>query len=66
MNMAIFASYGRALLATSLTAIFAVGKLPFEFTAADWNLVLNAVWIAVIPVLIRALNPGDVAFGRVE
>ena len=63
MNTALLASYGRALLATVLTAIFAVGKLPFEFTAQDWYGVANAVWIAVIPVAIRYLNPNDEAFG---
>ena len=59
----IVASYLRSLLATSITAIFAVGKLPFLFTGADWLLVGNAVWISFIPVIIRALNPKDDAFG---
>lgn len=63
MNKAMLASYGRAFLATALTAIFAVGKLPTEFTQAEWLAVANAVWIAIIPVLIRALNPNDTAFG---
>jgi len=63
MNMEILASYGRSLLATALGAIFAIGKLPFEFAPADWYAVANAVWIAVIPVLIRLLNPNDTAFG---
>ena len=63
MNTAVLASYGRSLLATALGAIFAIGKLPFEFTQADWYAVGNAIWIAVIPVVIRALNPNDPAFG---
>jgi hypothetical protein len=63
MNLSVLASYGRSFLATTLTAIFAIGKLPTEFTAADWGLVCNAIWIAVIPVIIRYLNPNDSAFG---
>lgn len=63
MNKAMLWSYGRALIATVLTAIFAVGKLPFEFTAQDWYGVANAVWIAVIPVAIRYFNKNDSAFG---
>lgn len=60
INMkAIFASYGRTLLATSLTAVFAVGKLPFTFTQQDWLNVANAIWISSIPVLIRIINPKD-------
>jgi len=63
MNKAMLASYGRSLLATFLTAMLAIGKLPYEFSAADWSIVANAVWVAFIPVLIRALNPNDEAFG---
>lgn len=63
MNKAMWASYGRTLLATVLASIFAVGKLPFSFTSQDWIAVANAVWIAVIPVAIRFLNPNDAAFG---
>jgi hypothetical protein len=59
----ILASYLRSLLATSLTAIFAVGKLPVLFTTQDWLIVANAVWISFIPVIIRALNPKDDGFG---
>jgi hypothetical protein len=66
MNKAMLASYGRALLATALTAVFAVGKLPWEFTQPEWLAVANAIWVAVIPVLIRWLNPNDTAFGRTK
>jgi hypothetical protein len=55
----ILSSYLRSLLATSLTAVFAIGKLPFLFTAQDWLTVANAVWISAIPVLIRIINPKD-------
>jgi hypothetical protein len=64
MNKAILASYARVLLATVLGAIFAIGKLPTEFTSADWQNVANVVWISVIPVVIRYLNPNDTAYGR--
>ena len=63
MNLSVLASYGRSFLATTLTAIFAIGKMPTDFTGADWAIVCNAVWIAVIPVVIRYLNPKDAAFG---
>jgi hypothetical protein len=66
MNKAMLASYGRAFLATALTAIFAVGKLPTSFTQAEWLAVANAIWIAIIPVAIRWLNSNDPAFGRTK
>jgi hypothetical protein len=56
---AILASYLRSLLATTITAIFAVGKLPLFFTSEDWLIVANTVWISFIPVLLRLLNPKD-------
>ena len=59
----IIASYLRSLLATTITAVFAIGKLPLQFTSEDWLNVGNAVWISFIPVIIRALNPKDDAFG---
>jgi len=52
-------SYLRSLLATTLTAIFAIGKLPTNFDAGDWTIVANTVWISFIPVIIRVLNPKD-------
>jgi len=56
-------SYLRSLLATSLAAVFAVGKLPVQFDGSDWLAVANAVWVASLPPLIRLLNPNDTAFG---
>jgi hypothetical protein len=64
MNLTMLASYGRSLLATVLGAVFAIGKLPIDFSVADWRAVANAVWIAVIPVAIRYLNPNDNGFGK--
>ena len=52
-------SYLRSLLATTLTAIFAIGKLPTSFDSADWGIVANTVWISCVPVIIRLLNPKD-------
>jgi hypothetical protein len=52
-------SYLRSLLATTLTAVFAIGKLPTSFDSGDWTIVANTVWISFIPVVIRVLNPKD-------
>lgn len=66
MNKAMLASYGRALLATALAALFATGKLPTQLTSAEWLAVANAIWVATIPVIIRWLNSNDPAFGRTK
>jgi hypothetical protein len=52
-------SYLRSLLATTLTAVFAIGKLPTSFDSGDWTIVANTVWISFVPVIIRLLNPKD-------
>jgi hypothetical protein len=52
-------SYLRSLLATTLTAVFAIGKLPTSFDGGDWTIVANTVWISFVPVIIRLLNPKD-------
>jgi len=64
MNKEMLYSYLRTFGATVLSAIFAIGKLPFDFTVSDWRSVANSVWIAIIPVAIRYLNPNDAGFGR--
>jgi len=66
MNKAMIYSYLRSFLATALGAVFAIGKLPFDFTAGDWRAVANSIWIAVIPVAIRYLSANDAGFGRTK
>ena len=63
MNKRIVISYLQSLLATALTAALAIGKSPLDFTSADLKIVVNSVWVAFIPVVIRALSKNDTAFG---
>lgn len=63
MKNKIIISYLQSLLATALTAALAIGKSPLDFTVTDLKIVVNSVWIAFIPVLIRALSKNDPAFG---
>ena len=63
MNKKMLVSYIQSLLATALTATLAIGKSPLDFTSADLKMVANSVWVAFIPVVIRALSKNDTAFG---
>lgn len=63
MNKKIVISYLQSLLATALTAALAIGKSPLDFTSTDLKVVVNSVWLAFIPVIIRALSKQDTAFG---
>lgn len=70
MNKAMIDSYLRNLLGVVLalltTAMANAGVAsPLELGAGDWLTVLNGVWAAAIPTLLRYLNTKDPAFGRV-
>jgi hypothetical protein len=54
--IALLASYGRSLLAAGL-ALYAAG-------VTDPGQLANALWAALLPVVIRYVNPNDPAFGR--
>jgi hypothetical protein len=59
INTAALASYARSFLAVAITAIVSLGKSPIDFSSSDWKHAANAVWIAAIPVIMRAVNPKD-------
>jgi hypothetical protein len=55
-DKALFASYGRSIIA-ALIAVYATGSAdPADF--------VKAAGAALVPVLIRYVNPKDLAFGR--
>lgn len=59
INNAALGSYARSFLAVTITAIVSLGKSPIDFSTSDWKHAVNAIWIATIPVIIRAVNPKD-------
>jgi len=70
MNKEMISSYLRNLLGVVLALITttmanAGVASPFDFTSAEWLGILNGLWAAAIPTLIRYLNSNDPAFGRV-
>lgn len=70
MNKAMIDSYLRNLLGVVLALVTAAMAnsgvaSPLELGAAEWLTVLNGVWAAAIPTVIRYLNKKDPAFGRV-
>jgi hypothetical protein len=60
-------SYLRNVLGTIISAIAIVGHgaSPLAFTASQWADVSNALWAALIPVVLRYINKKDPAFGLV-
>ena len=70
MNRAMIDSYLRNLLGVTLalvtTAMATSGAVsPLELGPAEWLGVLNGVWAAAVPTVIRYLNKKDPAFGKI-
>ena len=42
-----------------LTAIVVIGKSPLDFALTDWKHAANALWLALVPVIIKWANPKD-------
>ena len=70
MNRAMIDSYLRNLLGVVLalvtTAMASAGvSSPLDLGTGEWLGVLNGVWAAAVPTVIRYLNTKDPAFGRI-
>jgi len=69
MNEKTFAaikSYGRHFLGACLAAFVATGGDIFTLDAAGFKAIVSAGVVAVLPVLLRALDTTDSAFGKTE
>jgi hypothetical protein len=60
---ALFASWGRSFLAACLAQFIALGGSAFDLSADGVKSVVAAGLAAVLPVILRWLNPKDSAFG---
>jgi hypothetical protein len=60
----IIASYGRSFLAACLAQFIALGGSAFDLNVDGVKTILAAGLAAIVPPLLRWLNPNDPAFGR--
>ena len=70
MNKAMIDSYLRNLLGVVLALVTAAMassgvSSPLELGTGEWLTVLNGIWAAAIPTVLRYLNTKDPAFGKV-
>ena len=59
INKKIFEVWGKYLTYSAVMAVGIIGKSPLDFTTQDWKQTLNAVWISLVPVIIKWANPKD-------
>ncbi len=57
------ASWSRSFLAAALSAFVATGGDVFSLDLEGVKAILTAGVVAILPVLLRYLNPSDTAFG---
>jgi len=62
-HKALFASWGRSFAAACLAQFLVIGGSAFDLNGDALKSVLAAGLAAILPVVIRWLNPNDVAFG---
>jgi hypothetical protein len=60
----IIASYARSFLAACLAQFIALGGSAFDLNVDGVKTILAAGLAAIVPPLLRWLNPNDPAFGR--
>lgn len=60
---AIATTWAKFFAYTLFVAMATLAKSPIDYTNADLKQLLNAVWFAFLPVVIKALNPKDATFG---
>jgi len=63
MNKAMLASWSRSFLAAALSAFVATGGDVFSLDLEGVKAILTAGVVAILPVVLRYLNPSDTAFG---
>jgi hypothetical protein len=57
------ATYLRAFAACAVAGAMVIGKSPLEYTSTDVLALANTVWVSFLPVLARAFNSKDAAYG---
>jgi hypothetical protein len=62
----VISSWGRSFLAACLAQFIALGGGAFDFGIDGWKTILASGIAAVVPVIIRWLNPNDKSFGVKE
>ena len=56
-NKKVLDMWSKWFVSNALTAIVIIGKSPLEFSTSDWKHAANALWLALVPVVIAWANP---------
>ena len=56
-NMEALVVWAKWLVGMLVGTIYGIGKFPLDLTGADWKHVANTLWLALVPVAIKWVNP---------
>jgi hypothetical protein len=56
-NNKVLEMWAKWFVSNALTAVVIIGKSPLDFTGSDWKHAANALWLAIVPVVIAWANP---------
>ena len=59
----ILKTWGKYFGYTVFVSMATLAKSPLDYSSHDWKGLANAVWFAILPVVVKALNPKDDSFG---
>ena len=59
INNKVFEVWAKWAVGNLLTAVVVIGKSPLDFTVSDWKSAANALWLALVPVIMKWANPKD-------
>ena len=57
INNKVFEMWAKWFVTNALTAVIVIGKSPLDFATTDWKHAANALWLAIVPVVIAWANP---------
>lgn len=56
-NNKVLEMWAKWFVSNALTAVVIIGKSPLDFSGSDWKHAANALWLAIVPVVIAWANP---------
>ena len=56
-NVEALVIWAKWLVGMVVGTIYGIGKFPLDLTTADWKHVANTLWLALVPVVIKWVNP---------
>jgi hypothetical protein len=58
-NIKVAETWAKWFVGMVMVSIVTIGKFPLDLTAEDWKNVANTIWLALVPVVIKWVNPKD-------